>query len=81
MRRLPAGWQDRLAWIGRASLTIYLINTIAIGLTKGLLLRVLPWDGVNFLLYFPVLTLAGVALPMLVKRALAPHSQLVARYL
>jgi fucose 4-O-acetylase-like acetyltransferase len=81
MRRLPAPWQDRLAGIGRASLTIYLINTIAIGLTKGLLLRVLPWDGVNFLLYFPVLTLAGVALPMLVKRALAPHSQLVARYL
>jgi len=81
MRRLPAAWQDRLAWIGRASLTIYLINTIAIGITKGLLLRVLPWDGVNFLLYFPVLTLAGVALPMLVKRALAPHSRLVARYL
>ena len=81
MRRLPAAWQDRLAWIGRASLTIYLINTIAIGLVKGLLLRVLPWDGVNFLLYFPVLTLAGVALPVLVKRALAPHSQLVARYL
>jgi len=81
MRRLPAAWQDRLAWIGRASLTIYLINTIAIGLAKGLLLRVLPWDGVNFLLYFPVLTLAGVALPMLVKGALAPHSQIVARYL
>ena len=81
MRRLPAAWQDRLAWIGRASLTIYLINTIAIGLAKGLLLRVLSWDGVNFLLYFPVLTLAGVALPMLVKTALAPHSQLVARYL
>jgi fucose 4-O-acetylase-like acetyltransferase len=81
MRRLPAAWQDRLAWIGRASLTIYLINTIAIGLTKGLLLRVLPWDGVNFLLYFPVLTFAGVALPMLVKRALAAHSQVVARYL
>lgn len=81
MRRLPAAWQDRLAWIGRASLTIYLINTIAIGLTKGLMLRVLPWDGMNFLLYFPVLTLAGVALPMLLKRALAPHSQIVARYL
>jgi fucose 4-O-acetylase-like acetyltransferase len=81
MRRLPVAWQDRLAWIGRASLTIYLINTIAIGLVKGLLLRVLPWDGVNFLLYFPVLTLAGVALPMLLKRALAPHSQIVARYL
>ena len=81
MQRLPAAWQDRLAWIGRASLTIYLLNTIAIGLTKGLFLRVLPWDGLNFLLYFPVLTLAGVALPMLAKRALAPHSQLVVRYL
>lgn len=81
MRRLPAAWQERLAWIGRASFTIYLMNTIAIGVAKGLLLRVLPWEGVNFLLYFPVLTLAGVALPMLLKTALAPHSQLVARYL
>lgn len=81
MQRLPAAWQDRLAWIGRASLTIYLINTIAIGVTKGLLLRVLPWDGLNFLLYFPLLTLAGVALPILVKTALAPHSRIVARYI
>jgi hypothetical protein len=81
MRRLPAAWQDRLAWIGRASLAIYLMNTIAIGVTKGLMLRVLPWDGINFLLYFPVLTLAGVALPMLVKTVFAPRSQFVARYL
>jgi len=81
MQRLPAAWQDRLAWIGRASLTIYLFNTIAIGLAKGLLLRVLPFEGVNFLLYVPVLTLAGVALPMLLKGVLAPHSRLAARYL
>ena len=80
MQRLSAAWQDRLAWIGRASLTIYLMNTIAIGLTKALMFKVLPWDGINFLLYFPLLTLAGVALPILAARVIARYFPRAARY-
>jgi fucose 4-O-acetylase-like acetyltransferase len=81
MQRLPAQWQDWLAWVGRNSLVIYLINTIAIGLTKGVLLLFMPWDGVNFLLYFPVLTIAGVGLPLLVKHVAVRWTPPVARYL
>jgi len=75
---LPRGW---LAALGRASLAIYLMNTIAIGLTKSVMLQLLPWHGINFLLYFPVLTLAGVALPMLVASFVRRHAPRAARYL
>ncbi len=75
-----AGALNVLAALGRASLAIYLMNTIAIGLAKGLMLKLLPWDGVNFLLYFPVLASAGVALPMLVRAAVTRHAPRAARY-
>ncbi|MGH8741989.1 MAG: acyltransferase family protein, partial [Burkholderiales bacterium] len=81
MQRLPAAPQGWLAALGRASLAIYLMNTIAIGLAKGLLLKLLPWHGVNFLLYFPLLTLAGVALPLLVASFAKRHAPRAARYL
>lgn len=41
-----------LAALGRASMAIYLMNTIAIGVAKALLLLIRPWDGVNFLVSF-----------------------------
>ncbi len=81
MRYVPARPQGWLVMLGRASLAIYLMNTIAIGLTKGLLLKVLPWHGINFLLYFPVLTIAGVVLPIVVARTVARHFPRSARYL
>lgn len=81
MRRLPPVWADRLAALGQASLAIYLVNTIAIGVAKALLLEVMPWDGRNFLVFFPVLLISGVAVPMLIRRALAPRLPRVARYL
>jgi fucose 4-O-acetylase-like acetyltransferase len=81
MYALPAAPQGWLATLGRASLAIYLMNTIAIGLAKGVMLKVLPWDGINFLLYFPLLTLAGAALPMLVAGFARRRLPRAARYL
>jgi fucose 4-O-acetylase-like acetyltransferase len=57
-----------LLTLGVYSFVIYLLNTPFIGLVKGAMLKVLPWDGTNFLLYVPVLTLAGTLLPILLKR-------------
>jgi len=54
--------------LGTYSFVIYLLNTPFIGLVKGAMLKVLPWDGLNFLLYAVVLTLAGTVLPILLKR-------------
>jgi fucose 4-O-acetylase-like acetyltransferase len=59
-----------LLTLGAYSFVIYLLNTPFIGLVKGAMLKVLPWDGVNFLLYAPVLTVAGTLLPILLKRYL-----------
>jgi hypothetical protein len=80
MLYVPAGPKGWLVLLGKASLAIYLMNTIAIGLTKGLMLKVLPWDGVNFLLYFPVLVLAGAALPILIAKVIARYFPRAARY-
>ena len=57
-----------LLTLGAYSMVIYLLNTPFIGLVKGAMLKVFPWDGVNFLIYAPVLTLAGTLLPILLKR-------------
>ncbi len=59
-----------LLTLGAYSFVIYLLNTPFIGLVKGAMLKLLPWDGVNFLLYAPVLTAAGTVLPILVRRYL-----------
>ncbi|HJY77962.1 MAG TPA: acyltransferase [Burkholderiales bacterium] len=81
MQSLPPRPQAWLAVLGRASLAIYLMNTIAIGLTKGVMLKFLPWDGVNFLLYFPLLTLAGIAAPILILQLATRYFPSGARYL
>src|SRR6185437_15390296 len=57
-----------LLTLGVYSFVIYLLNTPFIGLVKGAMLKLLPWDGANFLLYAPVLTVAGTLLPILLKR-------------
>ncbi len=56
-----------LAYLGVFSFVIYLLNTVAIGLTKGVALQVVPWDGAGFLVHFPLLLSAGVLGPILVK--------------
>ena len=73
--------QRWLTALGLGSLAIYLMNTIAIGVTKGLMLKLFPWDGPNFRVYLPVLTLAGVAVPMAARRLAIRYVPHTARYL
>jgi fucose 4-O-acetylase-like acetyltransferase len=80
MLYVPAGPKGWLLLLGKASLAIYLMNTLVMGLVKGLMLKVLPWHGINFLLYFPLLVLAGVALPILIARLVARYFPRAARY-
>ncbi len=53
--------------LGKYTFPIYLMNTIAIGLAKGVMTKFMPWDGVNFLIIAPILLLSGVYLPIIVK--------------
>jgi fucose 4-O-acetylase-like acetyltransferase len=70
---------DALLWFGTCSFAIYLFNTLAIGLSKGLLLKVMPWDGMNFLIFFPILFLSGLIGPILLKRTLLDRVPSLAR--
>ena len=57
-----------LLTLGVMSFVIYLLNTPFIGLAKGVLLKLMSWDGSHFLLFFPLMMLAGTLGPILVKR-------------
>jgi fucose 4-O-acetylase-like acetyltransferase len=77
-----ADWLDRadaLVWFGKYSFVIYLFNTLTIGLAKGVLLKVAPWDGMNFLAFFPILLLSGLIGPVLFKKILLDRSKVLSR--
>lgn len=67
--RIPWLSSDRtLVTIGRYSMTIYLFNTIFIGLAKGALLAVTSWNGDHFAGFAIALMAAGMLGPILLKR-------------
>lgn len=57
-----------LLWLGAFSFVIYLLNTPCIGLIKGILLKWIPFEGVDFLIYAPLLMIGGTIGPILLKR-------------
>ena len=59
-----------LLTLGHYTFPIYLMNTITIGLVKGVLLKFFPWDGLNFLIYAPFLFAGGLLLPILIRERL-----------
>jgi len=69
--RLPAlSKAQGLLLVGCYSFVIYLLNTPCIGLAKAVLWKLMPWDGLSFLLYAPILMAAGTFGPILIKRHL-----------
>jgi fucose 4-O-acetylase-like acetyltransferase len=73
---------DRLfITLGAYSMAIYLLNTITIGVTKGVGFLFLKWDGNAFYLYFVALTLAGIVLPIIAKLVLDRIAPPLARYM
>jgi fucose 4-O-acetylase-like acetyltransferase len=70
MRRLPPYAETALDALAPYGFAIYLLNTICIGLAKGVLMLALPWTTADFPLYAMVLTVAGIAGPVLAKRLL-----------
>jgi fucose 4-O-acetylase-like acetyltransferase len=65
-----APFANILRYLGLRSFPIYLMNTLSIGLVKAVMLKFVSWDGVNFLFFAPILTLAGLWIPVLVKKYL-----------
>lgn len=63
--------------LGKYVFTIYLLNTICIGLVKAVLWKFFKWDFENFLIYIPILTAAGLGGPILLKKYIFRHVPLV----
>lgn len=62
-----------LVYLGTFSFVIYLFNTICIGVGKVLLLQWIPMQEYWYsAVYVPILTLAGIAIPLLLKRWIFP---------
>ena len=71
--RLP--WLEKahfLVFWGSLSYAIYLLNTIAIGVAKGVLLQFVSWHGTNFLWIAPLLLIAGLFGSIFVKKFIFP---------
>ncbi len=58
---------------------IYLLNTLTIGLTKGMMLKLLPWDGTNFYLFFVILMASGLFAPILAQRWVFSRNKTLSR--
>jgi len=67
MRRYGFAHSSVLLRLGSYSFAIYLLNTIFIGVTKGALLKVVPWDGRYFLIFLPILLAVGLIGPILIQ--------------
>jgi fucose 4-O-acetylase-like acetyltransferase len=70
VRRAPLSRSRTLLVLGTYSFVIYLLNTPSIGIAKGILLKFVPWDGAGFPVHALVLLLAGLVLPVIIKRYL-----------
>ncbi len=67
-----------ISW-GLLSFSIYLMNTITIGLAKGITLKFMDWDGHNFLIVAPILLVAGLYGPIFIKRYIIARIPIIDR--
>lgn len=64
VRSEPLAQADVLSFLGVHSFSIYLMNTIVIGLVKGVILKFTSWDGTHFIFIAPVLLASGLLIPI-----------------
>lgn len=73
MCRLNFPGNKILLYLGGVTFSIYLMNTIFIGLTKSILMKFASWDGSNFVyIFFPCLMLMGLLAPIYLKKKIFP---------
>jgi fucose 4-O-acetylase-like acetyltransferase len=80
VRHLPVTLASIFIWLGRNCFMIYLFNTLFIGLSKGLLLRVTDWNGSHFLFFAVILMTSGIFGPVLLRQHLFRRVKILERY-
>ncbi len=64
---------------GKYTYSIYLMNTILIGIAKGFMLTFFSWEGAGFLLMAPVLLVAGLYGAIFIKSYILPRYKILDR--
>jgi fucose 4-O-acetylase-like acetyltransferase len=54
--------------LGTYSYSIYLLNTMSIGVTKGILFKLTTWNGIHFYYVIPLLIIGGLLGPLLAEK-------------
>jgi|GEM_PF-664409 len=67
-RNATVARQAWLVFVGNMCFAIYLLNTICLGLTKGIMLKFFQWNAQDFPIVASTMMLAGVFGPILIKR-------------
>ena len=74
LARSPAVARWRwLVFVGNMCFAIYLLNTICMGLAKGVMLKFLSWNAQDFPIVASAMFATGVFAPILIKRYLLPY--------
>ena len=76
--RVAESW-NILKTLGYYTFPIYLMNTMFIGVTKGVMLKFVSWDDANFLWFAPLLLTVGVLGPIFAKELLVRRVRLLDR--
>ena len=66
--------ENALIVLSNYTFSIYLFNTIFLGLTEGIMFKFVSWDGLNFLIFLPVLLLSGIFGPIWLQKYLLSRS-------
>jgi fucose 4-O-acetylase-like acetyltransferase len=80
VRHLPVTLASIFNWLGRNCFMIYLFNTLFIGFSKGLLLRLTDWNGGHFLFFAVILMTSGTFGPILLKQYVFRRVEILERY-
>lgn len=73
VRTAPLARWTWLVFLGDLVFSIYLLNTICLGIAKGVLLKFLHWNAQDFPIIAAVMMVAGVLGPILIKRGILRH--------
>ena len=80
-QRIHGKVAHQLEFLGNHTLSIYLMNTIFIGLAKAVMFPFVPWRDGYFIIYFIVLAFAGLVMPIAIKMAMGRVQPTVAAYI
>lgn len=67
--------EHALLVLAEYTFSIYLFNTIFIGLTKGVMFKFISWDGLNLFLYIPLLLFTGIVFSIWLQKYVLAKNQ------